>query len=183
MNMSIVKKTARRTVGAALMVGLLASTSARKADAKEPSANSSAGPHDCAQEGRPPLPGPFGPQRSLDFTQDRPPPYLMGLTLSEEQQDKIFAILHAAAPAIRDHMKAARKAHDELRDLAQSAAFTSDKANALAQAESVAGAQLSLLLARNDHDIFIVLTPEQRAHLTERERDRRAPPHDGPPPH
>ena len=174
MNMSIVKKTARRTVGAALMVGLLASTSAREADAKEPSANSSAGPHDCAHEARPPLPGPFGPQGSLDFTQDRPPPYLMGLTLSEEQQDKIFAILHAAAP---------RKAHDELRDLAQSAAFTSDKANALAQAESVAEALLSLLLARNDHDIFIVLTPEQRAHLTERERDRRAPPHDGPPPH
>jgi Spy/CpxP family protein refolding chaperone len=92
----------------------------------------------------------------------------MGLTLSEEQQDKIFAILHAAAPANRDHMKKARKAREALRDLAQSSAYTSEKAAALAQAESAAEAELSLLRARTDHDIFMVLTPEQRAHLSER---------------
>jgi Spy/CpxP family protein refolding chaperone len=103
--------------------------------------------------------------------------------LSEEQQDKIFAIVHAAAPAIRDHMKAARKARDGLHDLAQSADFSNDKATALAQTESVAEAQLSLLRARTDHDIFMVLSPEQRARLSERRRDRDAPPHEGPPPH
>jgi len=101
----------------------------------------------------------------------------MDLTLSEEQQDKIFTILHAAAPAIREHMKAARKARDGLRDLARSAAFTIDKATALAQTESAAEAQLSLQQARNDRDIFMVLTSEQRERLTERERDRHAPPH------
>jgi len=152
-----------------LLASLFASTGARAAKAIETSAMAPVGPHGCGQDGSSPSVGPFfGPQGPLGLSDDRPPPYLMGLTLSEEQQDKIFAILHAAAPANRDHMKKARKAREALRDLAQSSAYTSEKAAALAQAESAAEAELSLLRARTDHDIFMVLTPEQRAHLSER---------------
>ena len=182
MSISEVKNKARRAVGAALLVALLASTGARAAGAQEPSMNASPGWHGCEHGGRPPPPGPIGPQGPLDIGEDRPPPYLVGLVLSEEQQDKIFEILHVAAPGIRDHLKAAKKARDGLRDLAQSTAFTDDKATPLVQAESAAEVLLLLLRARIDHEIFMVLTPEQRVRLAERRRDRDAPPHEGPPP-
>jgi len=38
--------------------------------------------------------------------EDRPPPYLLALDLTEEQQDKVFVILHGAAPALREQAKA-----------------------------------------------------------------------------
>jgi Spy/CpxP family protein refolding chaperone len=112
------------------------------------------------------MPGFMGP-----FGDDRPPPYLMGLKLSEEQQDKVFSIMHAASPELREHMKAARKAREALHDLGESDAFDSGKAAALAQAEASAESKLVLLHTRTDHDILMVLTPEQRAQIAERRRE------------
>jgi periplasmic protein CpxP/Spy len=80
-------------------------------------------------------------------------------------------ILHAAAPELREHLKAARKAHDALRDLSQSAGYDDGKATALAQTEASAQGQLLLLRTRTDHEIFMILTPEQRARLAERRRE------------
>jgi periplasmic protein CpxP/Spy len=108
------------------------------------------------------------------FDGDRPPPYLMGIKLTEEQEDKIFSIEHAAAPQFREHLKAARKAREALRDIGQSTAYDSNKAAALAQSEASAESQLALLHARTDHDIFLVLTAEQRAQLADRRHQ-----HDG----
>jgi periplasmic protein CpxP/Spy len=107
----------------------------------------------------------------MEFGEERPPPYLMGIDLTEEQQDRLFAILHAAAPELREHMKAARKAHEALRDLGQSTAFDDGKAAALAQTAASAESQLALLRTRTDHEIFMVLTPEQRTHLAEGRRE------------
>jgi periplasmic protein CpxP/Spy len=107
----------------------------------------------------------------MGFGEDHPPPYLMGLRLTEEQQDKVFTILHAAAPELREHMKAAHKAHEALRDLGESAAFDNAKAAALAQSAATAESQLALLRARTDHEIFSLLTPEQRSRIEERRRE------------
>jgi periplasmic protein CpxP/Spy len=107
----------------------------------------------------------------MGFGEDRPPPYLMGLHLTEEQEDKVFTIMHAAAPEFREHMKAAHKAHEALHDLGESAAFDNAKAAALAQAAATAESQLALLRARTDHEIFVLLTPEQRARIQERRRE------------
>jgi Spy/CpxP family protein refolding chaperone len=104
------------------------------------------------------------------------------MTLTEEQQDKVFAILHAAAPQLREHMKAARKAHDALRDLGRSAEFDSGKAALLAQSQAAAESQLALLHTRTEHDIYLVLTPEQRAHLADREHEHASHAQDGPAP-
>src|SRR5277367_2256059 len=101
----------------------------------------------------------------LGFGEDRRPPYLMDVALSDDQQDKVFAIMHAAAPEMRERAKAARKALEGLHDLGQSAEFDSAKAAALAQAQAAAQSQLALVMARTDHDIYLVLTQEQRAHL------------------
>ncbi len=136
---------------------------------------------DSEQHG-PPGPPPMVPGFGPGFADDRPPPYLMDAALSDDQQDKMFSIMHTAAPEIRERSRAARKAREGLRELGQSAEFDSGKAAALAQALAAAESQLALLMARTDHDIYLVLTPEQRAHLAERARDRASHPHEGPPP-
>ena len=93
-----------------------------------------------------------------------------GQHLSEEQQDKLFAIMHAQEPQRRDYEKAARKAREALRELVESDKFDEAKASALAQAEGKAVAALALLRARTDAQVQALLTPEQRKQF----------PHDGP---
>lgn len=125
--------------------------------------------------------GPMGGMPPGMFAGDRPPPYLMELNLTEDQQDKVFAIMHASAPAIRDQFKAVRKAREALHDLGHAAQFDSGNAGALAQALGKAESQLALLQARNEHDIFAVLTDEQRKDLADHEHGPHH--HDGPPAH
>jgi Spy/CpxP family protein refolding chaperone len=96
------------------------------------------------------------------------PRFLHGLKLTEDQQDKVFAIEHAAAPALRDQAKALRKAHEGLRGLAMSASYDDTKAKALTDAVAKASAQLMLLRLRGEHDLYMVLTPEQKAELEQR---------------
>jgi len=125
------------------------------------------------------MPGPgFGHEHPWDV----PPPYLAGLTLSEEQQDKVFGILHAAAPAIREQAKALRKARAALEDLTTTAQYEETRAKALAEASAKADSQLALLRARTQRDIYLLLTPEQRAQLSDRRREREAHGPGGPPP-
>jgi Spy/CpxP family protein refolding chaperone len=89
----------------------------------------------------------------------------MQARLNEDQQDKAFAIMHAAAPALRDQAKAARKARESLRDLVQSAQFNETAAASLALAEGKAEGQLSLLRTRMEHDLYALLTPDQAARI------------------
>lgn len=111
-------------------------------------------------------PPPFGPGG-----EDRPPPYLRELHLNDDQDDKVFGILHAAAPEMRERGKAARKAREALHEFGQSAQYDASKAAALAQALGAAEGQLALIRARTDREIFLLLTPEQRARLAEGAHD------------
>jgi periplasmic protein CpxP/Spy len=137
-------------------------------------------PRGCMQGRRPEPFAPPGMPGLLGFGEERAPPYLQGIDLTEEQQDKVFSILHAAAPELREHMKAARKAHEALHELGQSAAYDSAKAASLAQSEASAQSQLLLLKTRTDHEIFMIHTSEQRERLTERRREHDS--HGEPPP-
>ncbi len=137
----------------------------------------------CDMPMRGPHAGPMGGPPPEMFAGDHPPPYLMELNLTEDQQDKVFAITHASAPAIRDQFKAVRKAREALHDLGRAAQFDSGTAGELAQALGKAESQLALLQARNDHDIFAVLTEEQRRELADHERAQGPHHHDGPPLH
>ena len=110
--------------------------------------------------------GRFGPD--LD---DGMPPFMRAVHLSEEQQDKVFALTHAAAPGLREQSKAARKAHDALRELGRSAQFDARTAATLAQVQASADSQVALSRIRLEHDLYLVLTPEQRAQLAERGQD------------
>jgi protein CpxP len=102
------------------------------------------------------------------------PPMLRHLQLSEAQQDKVFAILHAAAPQARELRKAMEKAHHGLHELVTGASFDDAKAKSLTDALGKSMADEALLHARTHRQIFDVLTPEQRqmlAHHGERGTD------------
>ena len=93
------------------------------------------------------------------------PPMLRHLQLSEAQQDKVFAILHAQAPQARELGKAIHKAHRALHELMTGASFDDAKAKAVTDALGKAVADEALLHARTHRQIFDVLTPEQRQKL------------------
>lgn len=95
------------------------------------------------------------------------------MALSEAQQDKLFALRHAAEPAEREHEKAERHAHEALRELAESGNFTEAKAASLAQALGQAVAARSLDRAREQAQFLSVLTPEQRASMQQRDAEHR----------
>lgn len=100
-------------------------------------------------------------------------PFLRGLDLSEAQQDRVFAILHAQAPRRRELEKAERKAGQALRELARAPQFDEARAAASAQALGQAIADQELLRLRIDAQLKALLTPEQRARLDRPRREGR----------
>jgi protein CpxP len=95
------------------------------------------------------------------------PRFLRGVALDEAQQDKVFAIVHAQQPQLREQSKAARHAHEALRAMATSGQFDEAKASALAQTAAKAMAAMALQQARTDAQVYALLTPEQRRQASE----------------
>jgi periplasmic protein CpxP/Spy len=129
---------------------------------------------------RGPPPGPeFGPP-GVGFA--AAPPFLAGLHLTDDQQDKVFAILYAAAPAMREQTKALRKAHEALRDLNESPQYDENRVKGLADSAAKADSELTVLRARTQHEIFALLTAEQRKQLEEHRHEMGPRDYGGPPP-
>lgn len=100
-------------------------------------------------------------------------PILRGVELTDAQEDKVFAILHAEKPYLRDQAKAAAKAHEALRAMADAEKFDDAKAASLAQAAGTAIANIALQHVRTEQKLLAVLTSEQRKQRAEgRGRDR-----------
>jgi len=131
--------------------------------------------------GPPPGPG-FGQFPGGEHGWDAPPPFLAGLELRDDQEDKVFGILYAAAPAIRDQAKALRKIREALWELVTSTQYDDSRAKSLAEASAKAESQLALLRIRAEHEIFAVLTPAQRALISNRHGSEPEPIANGPPP-
>lgn len=113
--------------------------------------------------GMPPMAhGPRGPEHDGPGFGPGQPPFFHGLDLSEEQQDKIFAILHAGAPYLREQSKAAARAREALRALAGGDKYDDAKAAELARGVAAAEANIVLQHARTQQKLLAVLTPEQR---------------------
>jgi periplasmic protein CpxP/Spy len=125
--------------------------------------------------------GPF-PGGGFGIGFGAPPPFLAGLHLTDDQQDKVFSILYAAAPAIHEQAKALRKAHEELRDLNESPQYDESRVKGLADSAAKADSQLTVLRVRTEHEIYALLTPEQRKQLEERRHGRGTRDHGGSPP-
>ncbi len=95
------------------------------------------------------------------------PHYLRGLNLTEAQRDKVFEIMHAQAPLMRDMAKAHQKAEEELRTLAAAPDYSEAKARVLGDALGKSVADMAQARVKADRQIFDVLTPEQRKQLAE----------------
>src|SRR6266550_844322 len=86
---------------------------------------------------------------------------LRHLGLTEGQQDQVFKIYHDQAPALRERMKAVRRAHQELRQSAKAMPFDRDRARQLADAEAKAVAEGAFMRAETMSRVRSVLTSEQ----------------------
>jgi Spy/CpxP family protein refolding chaperone len=105
-------------------------------------------------------------------------PFLRGVALTEAQEDKIFAILHAEKPYLRDQAKAAAKAREALREMAGADKYDDAKAGSLAQAAGAAMANIALQRVRTEQKLRAVLTPEQRkAQAEDKDKDGKDKPH------
>ena len=94
-----------------------------------------------------------------------PVPMLRGVTLTESQRDKVFMIFHAQAPTLRETVKAARRAQEDLQQLTLSAQFDQSKARSLVDSFVRSIGTIALLRAEGEHEIYALLTEEQRQQL------------------
>lgn len=97
-----------------------------------------------------------------------------GLQLSEAQQDKLFALHHAAEPARRERAKAVQRAQNALRELVDSGRFDDTRAVVLAQALGQALAAKELDQAREQAQFLAQLTPAQRDQMQRRRESQGA---------
>ncbi len=95
----------------------------------------------------------------------RLPRLLRRLDLTENQRDRIFDILYARVPAIREQAKALRKASLELRAMALSGRFDEARAAALVEAGADARAGMASIRNQIENQIHQALSPEQRQRL------------------
>ncbi|KQV80819.1 hypothetical protein ASD15_12985 [Massilia sp. Root351] len=103
-----------------------------------------------------------GPHRGL----------LHGVDLSEAQEDKVFAILHAQEPYIREQSKALRKARQALDAMGDADQYDDAKAASLAKAAAQAMSNLELQRVRTDQKLLGVLSAEQRKQMDQRKPPR-----------
>ncbi len=116
--------------------------------------------------GRPPMDGQFGPGILPGIVPFAPiPPFLHDVKLTEAQQDKVFAILYASIPPLREQEKLARKSGDAIHELVDSSTYDEGKLKSLAESNVHAMAELMILQARTTHQILALLTPEQHKQI------------------
>lgn len=95
--------------------------------------------------------------------------FLRGLDLTEAQRDKVFAVMHANAPAMREQGKILRATRGELARLALSNDYDEAKVKALTDRSAQAMSTIAQTRARAMNEIFRTLTPEQQAKAIERQ--------------
>jgi protein CpxP len=103
---------------------------------------------------------------------DGEPPFMRDLDLTEAQEDKVFAILHAQEPYLREQGRAHQKAERALDEMHGAGKFDDAAAAKFAQASAQAMANITLQQLRTEQKLLAVLTPEQRQKLQNREPPR-----------
>jgi len=115
--------------------------------------------------------GGFLPEGGLPMPFAAPdiPPFLHDLKLSDVQEDKIFMIVHTAAPILHEQLKLARQSADAFRNVTlRSAQYDEMKMKTLADSHAHALAEIMLIQARTAHQIYVLLTLEQQEQVDAR---------------
>jgi periplasmic protein CpxP/Spy len=100
------------------------------------------------------------------------PPIISQLDLTEEQQDKVFELMHDKAPAIFENEKIARKTMQELQQLTKFDRFDAAKAKSLAEAHGKALSELTYLHTVIQAQIWAVLSADQRKRVSRQMEQR-----------
>jgi len=108
------------------------------------------------------------------------PPYLRGVDLTEAQRDKLFNLMYAQLPTMREQGKLRHKTMQELRALSNAESFDDAKAQQLAAQLATLEKDMVLARARNDAKVFAILTPEQRQQVQDARKAREERGHDEP---
>ncbi len=93
--------------------------------------------------------------------------YMRNLNLTEEQKSKIKALEQNDSQAMQEKFKALRETKMEIRKISMSGNYDEAKVKALAESDAKNMAELTVLHARNGHQIYQILTPEQRKQMDE----------------
>ena len=96
---------------------------------------------------------------------------LRGVKLTDAQRDKMFAIHHAMEPQAYEKFKILRKSHEDLRGAATSANYDEARVKAAIEAGARAKADLQLMHVRAEHEVFAMLTPEQKAQVEQNKQN------------
>jgi len=107
-------------------------------------------------------PGGHGPRHGM---QGPGLPFLRGIALTEAQEDRLFAILHAQAPQLREQDKIEDKAREAVRTMLDAGDFNEARAAVHTRALGQAIAARELLRVRTAGQVMALLTPEQRAQI------------------
>jgi Spy/CpxP family protein refolding chaperone len=94
------------------------------------------------------------------------PPLPAQLDLTDEQQDKVFALMHDKAPVLFENEKTVRKTRQELQQISRTDRFDAAKARSLAEAHGKALAELTYLQTVIQAQVWAVLTEVQRKQLS-----------------
>jgi Spy/CpxP family protein refolding chaperone len=167
-----------RIPAALLIAAGLAAAPAAFADpapAAPPHAGRMAGPDGDADHGPNAGPGPGERRGPGGHALRHGLPFLRGIDLSEAQEDRLFAILHAEAPQLREQDKIQDKAHEALRAMLDAGDYNEARAAAHTKALGQAIAARELLRVRTAGQVMALLTPEQRAQLRQEQKQERAP--------
>jgi len=97
-----------------------------------------------------------------------PPAWLRELDLSEAQQEQVFRIFYQLTPVVRERILAARRAHEELEDLAIAVSLDSDRGRELFAAEAQALAEVADIRLHAMRSVYELLTIEQRTQALHR---------------
>jgi Spy/CpxP family protein refolding chaperone len=114
----------------------------------------------------PPLIGMMQPP-PFPFEEKPSPPFLLGLDLTESQQDKIFELLHSQEPTMRAQQKAVRRVMAEMNRLETSDHYSPSEVRLLAEKLAKAIADSLVLRAATEAKIRAFLTSEQRKQADE----------------
>ncbi len=96
---------------------------------------------------------------------------LCRLNLSDEQQQKVHAIIEAARPEIEAHIQALRKGREQLQAMAPGQ-FDEATVQAIAQKQAAQMAALIVLKQKVRSQIYNVLTPKQQKQADEMRHER-----------
>lgn len=105
------------------------------------------------------------------------PPFLRDLKLTEQQQDKVFELMHSQMPIMREQHESIRKATEELKRLVASDHYSLSELQTLADKLARVFADTLVQHAVMEVKILTLLTTEQRKQADEMRSEFRAPPY------